>query len=222
MAIIDYSNLCEEEEEIDDSNQIRNNGKGLTYKWNVFLKLVFLIIIVGIVIKLMVQIDIDGTIKFHDENVKIIYILGFFIFWIVIIFFMITFPLQKNEEYHHFYLLFLIFFIYYIFFITIIGNNKLQNNIFVKLFKNFYSKNISYPFILFMLWSILSISDRADKNDFLLKYTSESDNKSKQQKIIIFFDTGLNILYFLIIAFVSMYYYSLNEDELIVVKPKIK
>lgn len=126
----------------------------------------------------------------------------------------ISIPILNIFKRHHYYLLIIIFVIYFIFLGLIVevfhGNSgKKINNV----FKLVYSDKITYVFFIFIVWFLVSLTDKtSDTDSRLLDYVSYKKNNTKKEynrRTLIFLDTCLN--YILLILLIYFMFYKSND-----------
>tara|TARA_B100000900_G_scaffold211460_1_gene179242 strand:- start:3168 stop:3932 length:765 start_codon:yes stop_codon:yes gene_type:complete len=203
---------------------------GINYEKLVFAKIIIILIIIFFTIKY----NYDKTKKFYKikGNAYIylmqisIIILGLSTLFVLVktvksnFLSNIPIPILNILKRHHYYLLIIIFVIYFIFLGLIVevfhGNSgKKINNV----FKLVYSKKITYVFFIFIVWFLVSVTDKTSYTDSrLLDYVSYKKNNTKKEynrRTLIFLDTGLN--YILLILLIYFMLYESND-----IKYKIK
>jgi len=220
MYSIDYSNIGEKcpigqvrgkNGKCESSNPSKETSFGFKYKYVIYAKLCMLVLFLGVYI--ILNGDLSNLWKIQKFDIIVTSI-----FWLVITI-IINNPNVGQKYYHYFYLLFMIFFTYFIFFgiVVSIGNDENSIN---KIFRQFYMGGkiyyikFGYIILLILLWLVICIIDiviyHDNKSSFLLdlvslKKNDESQNKNHKQRILIFLDTGLNYMWFLISLYFIIY-----------------
>ena len=184
---------------------------GLKYKWIVLIKFGILILFTVVIMFLNKE-----KIKNELNSTKIGFILLTFLIGFLSL--ISTFDVFGSIIEHYFHMVFLVLYIYIIFLgiiINIVHSNDLSNNI-IKIFKLFYfDKNsfiIIFIFIVLILTIIIDILNRENKYDSKLldnvAYKRNEERKHYKERQLIFLDTGLNYVLFLILIFYPLKYLS--------------
>lgn len=197
---------------------------GFKYKALVITKIIVICIIIFSTIiynkdKVQGFYSIEGNIYIYLMQISII-ILGLSTLFVLVktvksnFLSNIPIPILKIFKRHHYYLLIIIFVIYFIFLGLIVNvshgdSGKKINNI----LKLVYFENIIYVFFIFIVWFLVSLTDKtADTDSRLLDYVSYKKNNTKKEynrRILIFLDTGLN--YILLILLIYFMFYKSND-----------
>ena len=190
---------------------------GLKYKWVVLIKFVILILFT-VIIMLKNKKTIKDTLNIQNESslfniTRIVFtLLTFFIGFLSLISTFDVFGSITDNE-HYFHMIFLVLYIYIIFLgiiINIVHSNDFSNNI-IKIFKLFYfDKNsfiMIFIYIVLILTTLIDILNRQNKYDSKLldnvAYKKNETPKHHKERQLIFLDTGLNYVLFLISIYSS-------------------
>jgi len=189
---------------------------GLKYKWVVLIKFVILILFTVIIMFLNKE-KIKNTLIQSNKSLfnitrkfltLITFVIGFFS---LIIAFDVFGSIIDFE--HYFYMVFLVLYIYIIFLgiiINIVHSGDISNNI-IKIFKLFYFDKNSFimifiliVLILTILIDILNIQNKYDSKLLdNVAYKRNETSKHHKERQLIFLDTGLNYVLFLILIYSS-------------------
>lgn len=190
---------------------------GLKYKWIVLIKFGILILFT-VVIMFLNKETIKNKLNISSNKplfnfTRIVFILiTFFIGFLSLISTFDVFGSITDNE-HYFHMVFLVLYIYIIFLgiiINIVHNDDLSNNI-IKIFKLFYFDKNSFimifiliVLILTILIDILNIQNKYDSKLLdNVAYKRNETSKHHKERQLIFLDTGLNYVLFLILIYSS-------------------
>ena len=190
---------------------------GLKYKWIVLIKFGILILFTVVIMflnkkRIKDQLNISSNKPLFNFTRIVFILITFFIGFLSLISTFDVFGSITDNE-HYFHMVFLVLYIYIIFLgiiINIVHSNDLSNNI-IKIFKLFYfDKNsfiMIFILIVLILTTLIDILNRENKYDSKLldnvAYKRNETSKHHKERQLIFLDTGLNYVLFLILIYSS-------------------